>query len=223
MNCFKSFVVFISVLGLVGCGSPKDANKENFKKTLNSYYEKNIIRISPGTFLSSPTFPLTVELRKNTHKSIEKRNLEKTIQFDELVSLGFLSVSEGTKEIRDPFASLSFGSTEKKITVPTKTYALTDKGKKIYNDGFYVGIYKVDEITNFSEPTQAMGYTVTNVNYTVSPSNISKWATKQEIKRAYPFFSKKLKEKQPKRTTLFLMNDGWVHQKDMKNRSKVNK
>jgi hypothetical protein len=161
-----------------------------------------------------------VELLPKEHKAAEEKNLKATKQYDALVSVGFLNVKDTSLE-KDEY----FYTGKKKITVPIKTYSLTEKGKMVFqhidrqsgfdDDGFCAAIYQVNEIKNFSQPSQAMGYTISNVNFTISPHDVSDWAKSPEIIEAFPLLAKKLEQNQLKSTTLFLMNDGWLHEKEM--------
>ncbi len=206
-KCF--FAVILIAFFVTGCSSPKDANKKNFKKAINAHLEKQCILISPRPVFYKQ-FPVTVKLR-NMPKETEK--------FDALVKVGLLEVKTGTTQA---YQSL-FGS--KKITVPTKTYSLSEKGKMDFKSiddglmgtkaGFCIANYEINEIINFSEPSQDMGYTVSQVNYTVSPVNIKDWASNPEVLAAFPRITEKLQKNKKQSATLVLMNDGWTHEKDM--------
>ncbi|MBW1650382.1 MAG: hypothetical protein JRJ44_06860 [Deltaproteobacteria bacterium] len=114
------------------------------------------------------------------------------------------------------------------ITVSTITYSLTDKGKQSFKqvtqrrlfgkwtaEGFYAATYKVDEIINFSEPSQSNGYTISNVNFSVTPHKVADWTKNQAIIDAFPDLPKKLEENQRRSATLILMNNGWVHETEI--------
>ena len=203
---------------LVGCSSPKDASLGNFKKVINGYFDRNCITVSPR----NSKFPVTVELLPSDSKWAEKQNPEKTQQYDALVGIGILDVKDGSAEVKKSIFSAE------KITVGTKTYSLSEKGKELLikntetnlfggsSQGFCVANYKVNEVSNFSEPSQAMGYTISKVNYSISPKNVKEWASNEIIIKSFPRVVSKLEAGQEKSTTLVLMNDGWVHEKEMK-------
>jgi hypothetical protein len=221
MKNLKSIIVSVGlVTALAGCGSPKDASKDNFKNVINGYLDKNCILVSPR----NNKFPVTIELLPPDNKWAEKRNPEKTKQYDALVSIGMLEVKDSTAQVSKGLYSLN-----EKITVPIKIYSLSVKGKEAFtkntrrgffggtNQGFCVATYQVNEVSSFSEPSQAMGYTISNVNYSFSPKDIKDWAANDNISKAFPRLAKSLEENQKKSATLVLMNDGWVHEKEMKN------
>ncbi|VAW44237.1 hypothetical protein MNBD_GAMMA04-249 [hydrothermal vent metagenome] len=191
---------------LAGCSSSKDASKDNFKKVINEYLDRNCIMISTH----NNKFPATINL-DNVWMA------DKIEQYNALASIGMFEVKDGSAQ-----KNKSAFSTEK-ITVPTKIYSLSEKGKDAFtkntlgtNQGFCVATYKVNEVNSFSEPSQAIGYIISNVNFTASPQKIKDWATNGDIIKAFPRLAKRLEENQEKSATLFLMNDGWMHEKEMK-------
>ena len=218
MKSLKLTIISVGlVIFLVGCSSPKDASKNNFKKVINAYLEKNCIRVS----LWKSDFPVIVELLPDDNlETILYPN--KLKQYDALVSIGFLEAKDGTAEINKNMFS------NKIITVQTKVYSLTEKGNQAFqqttqkgffggaNKGFCAGKYKINDVTNFSEPSQSGGHTISNVDFSISPYKINDWANSQIIVDAFPQLAKKLEENQFRSTTLVLMNDGWIHNKEMK-------
>ena len=47
------------------------------------------------------------------------------------------------------------------------------------------------------------------MNYTFSPTSIAEWAKRDDVRTAFLGLESDLKEKQTKRITLVLKNDGW--------------
>jgi hypothetical protein len=212
--------IFISAgfaIALVGCGSPKEASKDNFRSVIDKYLDNSCIMVSPGR----SEFPVTLELRPSNEKWAATRNAETTRKYDALVGIGMLEVQDGSTQVRKNLYN------EEIITVPTKTYTFSKKGEEAYTknegrgffggptQGFCVATYQVNEVSSFSEPSQAMGYTISNVNFSVSPTDVKDWATKEDIKNAFPRLAAKLQQNQKKSATLILMNDGWVHQSEI--------
>jgi hypothetical protein len=215
------FVTAGLLVVLTGCSSPKDASKDNFKNVLNGYYDRNCIMVSPR----KTEFPVTIELQASNSEMAKKLNDGDTNQYEALVKVGLLEVKDGSAQVND-FYSFTPGGSKK--TVPTKTYSLSPKGKETFTkntgkgilssteQGFCAANYQVGEISNFSEPSQSMGYTISNVNYTVSPKNIKEWAKNEAVIQAYPRLAKQLEENKNESAALVLMNDGWVHEREMK-------
>lgn len=133
-----------------------------------------------------------------------------------------LSVEDGEVES----SSFSFG--KKKDFVPAKIYNLTEMGEKEFStytttgfvtnkrSGFCIGNFKVKEVKNFSNPSEMRGYTISHVNYTFSAENIVDWAKSEKIKDAFSSVRKNLDGVKEDNVTLILMNDGWVHEREMK-------
>lgn len=215
----KSALVFlVSAVALTGCSSSKDASKSNFEKVINGYFDRHCVMLSTR----NSNFPVTIELLPSDNKWASKNNPEKTKQYDALAKVGLLDVKDGETK------STSYTISLKNTLVPAKIYSLTEKGKQNFvksegkgltgwsNQGFCVAKLKVDEITGFSDPAQMMGYTVSNVNFSFSPTGVKDWAKNQEVTKAFPSLTGDLEENQQDSIALVLMNDGWVHERDMK-------
>lgn len=217
----KGITPFLYSMGaaflLTGCGSPKEASKDNFKKVINEYLEKNCILVSPR----NSGFPVTLELLPVENKLAAEQNPKKTLQYDALVGIGMLDVYDGSVEGTQGLYSKNI------ITLPTKTYSLSKKGEKNFTRnvskspftrpqrGFCIAKYQVNEVLNYSEPSGAMGYTISNVNYSQFPTKIKGWASDQAIRKAFPGLARQLESNQHATATLVLMNDGWKHEKEI--------
>ncbi|MES9905131.1 MAG: hypothetical protein ABW168_20965 [Sedimenticola sp.] len=218
----KSQISRIVVLGfslfIIGCTSPSDASKYNFKQAINNHLEKNCITISTKES-NFPVEILTLEaLGKGSGmpevelRRLEKKDIEKTRQYAALTKIGFLSANEKTKKGR-------YGSTYKLIT-----YTLTENGRELFEQsqrmaskkGFCAARYMVSKIVNYSEPSEANGYTVSYVNFTISPHEVSDWASDQAILGAFPSLTNELENNQSRTAMLVLMSDGWVYEKEIK-------
>jgi hypothetical protein len=204
----RFIVLILLVLALAGCWSKKDASKGNFENVINEYLERNSITISP----LRTDFPVTIELPSKDSIGLEMEQ-ENINQYEALVGIGFLEVKNESVEIQSNLFH------EEKTTVPGKIYSLTEKGKQALDQtnkrGFCVATYEVDEISNFSEPSETMGYTVSHVNFTLSPHNILNWAKDENVVEAFPDLKELLEEHQSQSATLVLMNEGWIHAEDM--------
>jgi hypothetical protein len=207
-NLTKFIVPIVLGLMLAGCWSKKDAGKGNFENVINKYLERNPITISP----LRTDFPVTIELPAKDSIGLEAEQ-ENINQYEALAGIGFLEVKSESVEIQSNFFH------EEKTTVPAKIYSLTEKGKQALDQknkrGFCVATYEVDEISDFSEPSETMGYTISHVNYTVSPHNIVDWVKDERVVEAFPLLKELLEKHQSQSATLVLMNDGWIHAEDM--------
>lgn len=212
MSDFRMSTILILLLTItfVGCDSRKDASVSNFTNVLNDYYENNCLLISPGDV----NFPVTII---EGEVNFGRKNPEK---YKALEDAGILESKEITVYENKDFLS------KEKVEVPAKVYSMTDYGKDLFmesslggtfsglNKGFRIAKYKVEEIKNFSEPSQAMAYNISKVNYSYSPVDIQEWAKNRNIEKAFPWLSRQLQNEQKTTAILILMNDGWVHQKE---------
>lgn len=199
-----SLATLVIIGAITSCGSSsKDATKENFMKVLDNYHqEKGCIiasLIGDDDFLEG----VTVSLRRPDDAK----------QHDALVEVGILQSQDGVTE--EPF---------RKTKIPTKTYTLTEEGKKIYqteknhfgsSSGFCVAKYKVSEVLNFSEPSVISGYTVSHVTYSAVAQDVASWASNKNFQKAFTRVAEQLQGEQQQKATLVLLDSGWVHEKEL--------
>jgi len=200
---------------LAACGSSKNANNGNFEKALNAHFQRDCITIQPFVMAAEGNgYPMTVVMQQKNdfikQAQVDQNNATITRAVDALVKAGVLSVSDGTKQEKSLFGN-------REITVPTKVYALTDAGKKaIVNPAgtaMCIGHYKVDEIVRFTEPSNAMGQTISTVSFTVSPVDVPDWAKSEDVQKLYGL-NTKLAEHAKATRTVVLASDGWVDDSD---------
>lgn len=200
---------------LAACSSSKDANNGNFEKALNAHFAKDCITIQPFLMAADGrSYPMTVELQQKnnftTQAQVDQNNANATQPVDVLVKAGVLSVSDGTKKVKP-----MFGTGE--MAVPTKVYTLTDVGKKaiVSADGtaMCVGHYKVDEIVRFTQPNNALGQTISDVSFTVSPVDVPDWVKSADVQKVYGLGNKLAEHSKATRTVL-LASDGWIDASD---------
>ncbi|WP_244818593.1 hypothetical protein [Caballeronia sp. Lep1P3] len=203
---------------LAACGSPKEASNSNFEKAINKHYAKDCITIHPfAASADGRSYPITVALQEKApyqqQAQVDQSNALTTSSFDALVDAGVLSVATGTKQRK---AWLS----EKEFTVPAKIYSLTDAGKKalVQPDGadLCVGHYKVDDVTRFSEPSNALGHTISEVAFTMSAVDVPDWAKNDKVAKQYRL-DQALAPHIKGNRTLVLASDGWIDSADFSN------
>jgi hypothetical protein len=205
----------IFTLMLAACSSPKDANNGNFEKAIDAHFAKDCINIQPFVMAADGhSYPMTVSLQQKnafiSQAQVDQDNANVTRPLDVLVQAGVLSVSDGTKKEKP-----MFGNGE--ITVPTKVYTLTDTGKKAIvssdSTAMCVGHYKVDEVVRFTQPNNALGQTVSEVSFTVSPVDVPDWANSADVQKVYGL-GNKLAEHIKATRTVVLASDGWIDAND---------
>lgn len=207
-------LTLLSIL-LAACSSSKDATNSNFERAANAHFSKNCIKLKPVVFSAqNNSFPLTVALQTknnfNKQEQLDNDNANRTRPLDLLVKAGILSVQDSTKKEMPLFGKVE-------VVVPTKIYSLTDLGKKSLeredSTGFCIGHYKVDEVVRFSQPNNAFGQTVSQVNLAVSPVDVPKWVENDDLQKFYKL-DQTLAKHQKATRTFVLASDGWIDGKD---------
>lgn len=199
-NSYKiaAMAALVSSFVIAGCDSPKDASKDNFKKVINKVESQHCININAIGFSE---FPYETSVKVEPYE-VKKRN-----KLDELFKVGVLDRKESTRELKNAFGTV-FGKED------TYIYTLTELGKKsVINGegGFCVGHYSVDDIVNYTEPTDSEweGGKVSKVNYTKSPIDVVEWVKKLDNNDAFSELKDELSGQQKDKTTVILKNDGW--------------
>jgi hypothetical protein len=202
---------------LAACGSSKEASNSNFEKALNKHYAKECITVEPVTLSGDGNkYPVTIVLQtKDSYgeAKADAMNAQTTRYFDGLVDAGVLAVSTGTKQEKSWLGNREF-------TAPTKIYSLTDAGKKalVQPDSLAlcIGHYKVDDVTRFSEPSNALGHTIPEVAFTVSPVDVPDWAKDDKLTKLYRL-DQRLSAHAKANRTMVLASDGWIDSADFNN------
>lgn len=186
-------VCTLLTLSIAGCGdSTKTASKANFEKVLNDHFEKNCLAITTKAL----NFPYTFDPMVYASLGVEK---------------GMDEVHKGFKALSPLFALVDVGLLTSKKKEATYTFTLTPKGEQFYQapNKFSIGTAKVDTIESFSEPSQANGYTVCEVNFIYSLYTPHEWAKNYTVRSEFPDLSRNY-TKQKGSATLVLMNYGWM-------------
>lgn len=208
----RSCVSAIGVaLLLAACSSANDASKGNFAKAINAQLAERCISVNPGGLLmNGNAYPLSAPVKTAgkygfetiTEAQAKTANDQEFAKADALVKVGLLAE-------KDAPVKPMFG----KEMVPGRVYTLTDEGKKALQRADYsalcVGHYKVDEVVDFTVPGNAMGATISEANYTYSPTGVASWATNDAVKTAFSGLASELASGQKGRATMVLKNNGW--------------
>lgn len=194
---------------MTGCGSAKDANKDNFENAINAQLNESCIGVQfpLNMFSTTTTFPISIQLiqsRRSDPDQVAKQNAEMLAPYEALVGAGLLAGSDGQVK------QTSWGGEKE---APGKIYSLTDAGKKaLYkptSTAFCAGRLKVNEVINFTEPGNAMGVTISQVTYTVKAVDVPAWAQSEAVKSAFPKLANQIENQSERQATLILQNDGW--------------
>lgn len=205
------FAAIAATTLLAGCGSSKDASKSNFQTAIDKAMTKDCVVVGPGVnlFAASHAYPVSMALSQpnmfQNPDQTKKINDRMTAPYEALVKAGLL---EG-KDDQVPM----LGNNSQKV--PGRTYAVTETGKKFLVDAdrttFCAAHYKVDEVTEFTQPGTAMGgQTMSMAKFTYSAVDIADWAKSDDVKAVYTDLNKSLTPKREGRAELVLMNDGWT-------------
>ncbi len=205
----KLLLVFLPlVLILFACSNPRDANKHNFKKSLQDFYTDKSMDISLNY-----NFPLELDTTRLSYK-------RKSKVLNELVTLGLLSSTDLFQKEKAHFLTTNSNQLKK---VLWKKYSLTEKGKSVsskFSSGTnfcYGKGYVVHEILNFTEPADMLGNRISKVTYNLSSVHIEDWAKESSVLKE--FYHSVLEDinslSVPLKTqaVLVLTNNGWMHEK----------
>ena len=200
-----------AALLMSACGNdPNAANEANFEKALNAHYAqmKQCVRIG-----SAPNADGIIQ-EFRTDGSVQDKQLP---FYNGLVSLGLLeavSYQKDTKNFsgqvtgKDDWVGYKFSDNGKAYLRPA------DMDKGAFSTGarqLCYGTPEVVEITNFTKPADAMGVTVTNVQYTYRLVDVAPWASDTELTTQFEWLSERTASNSiEKDDDLVLTNSGWA-------------
>lgn len=184
----------IALTALAGCSSKDDASVSNFQNVLQTYYDE---QSEPATCLAGTIgeFPYT------------KPD----------VTWGF----DNAEEHLDALAAADLVE-----QVGPKTYELTETGQSAFqpDNGFCFGTVTVAEVTNFTEPNERGGFTISQVHYTVDVEDRPSWSQNETLVDTFALSDTGLRttglmsrndNPEQKKMILVKTNNGWVTEHDM--------
>ena len=198
------------VILLTACSDPNKASEGNLKKGLETYYEQNkaiCLRLP-----ESSEFPI--------------KDTTGDIKLDALSDMGLFTKTEGTYTFKTSY----FYDGKQEVEVqgylysPTKEieeYLVRREPSDFYSSTYHelcFGKIKDVKVTNFTEPTPAMGALVTKVQYTYTLTDIPHWAYNDLVQYAFSEgafedifcdLTCKLKQNQAS-TRMMLTTQGWM-------------
>ncbi|PCC20593.1 hypothetical protein [Halomonas sp. JB37] len=193
----RSVALSASLLAiLAGCSSQDDASVSNFQNVLQTYYDN---KAEPVTCIAGTIdeFPYTA------NKSGISWGLgNKEEQLEALTAAGLVKQSDAD------------------------TYQLTETGQSAFqpDDGFCFGKMTVAEVTNFTEPSERGGFTISQVNYTVEVEGRPDWSRNETLVDTFGLSESGLRATglmsrddtpEQKKMILVKTNNGWVTEREM--------
>jgi hypothetical protein len=217
-------VFALSVIALAGCSNPKEANKSNFEHAVNEWIEKlpPCLDVPNGT-VTAPgqkydALPAYVEAVPKTQPFAEESRQRRLAPLDALVDAGLMKKTPTEIEQQN-----MFGGAERKVAVIA--YDFTNEGTAAFKDdagsstmggkrsGLCYGKPHVDEVTNFTQPADMMGMTLSQVSYKYHLADLPAWAKNAKVKAAFPDLARNTAESLDAKAAVVLTNDGWKHEK----------
>lgn len=175
---------------LAACSSAKDANKANFGKAVQDHLDNQ-----SGLCVAIPASELPFTLKSN---DLLTRNQK--VRADALREAGALE--------------------------PAVEYQITEMGKKHFfppvaegfgqRAAFCTGKYSIVTVDNFTEPSDAMGQKVSEVNFRYKVDAPAEWARSQGLRDAYKNVANEIQGDIQGKATLILTNNGWMHERMFK-------
>lgn len=209
--------VFISGAALLaaGCGGsdPKAATEKNFEIALNAHFKKFRECLTVGGRPDEGGF-----VKKFTAVQVDRGGTQVDF-FKGLVRLGLMETAETTTETRN------WG---KVITQDYISYRFTDKANPFLrpaelDTGFFAtgfkelcfGTPEVIEVTNFTEPADALGVKLSTVKYTYKYVDVAPWANEPVFTSRFKWLPEKISATSLEGSEdLILTNSGWMHHKE---------
>lgn len=198
MNPHWNLVIYTAALSLLAaCDDPLGANKANFQKVLQGYYDAHPV-------CASISFKLPIEFRSDSDAARKQ-------QLEPLVRAGLISVE--TIQKNDSAAP------GQALAADYLRYAPTAVGEKVIRkgaNGFLGGTdicfahRKVVNVESFTEPVEVMGMTVSRVTYDYDLKDVELWAKGADIAVAFPQIETMLAKSDHQATDVLVQTkQGW--------------
>ena len=216
-NSIKAILLLSGAALLPACGNDtKAANDANFERALNAHYAqmKQCVKIG-----SEP----------NADGIIQEFRTDGTVQdkqvpfYNGLASLGLLEAVTYQKDTKNfsgqvtgkaDWVGYKFSSKGESFLRPVSL----DKGA--FSTGarqLCYGKPQVVEIVNFTEPAEAMGAKVSNVQYTYRLIDVAPWANDPALTNQFEWLTERISSDSiTKDDDLVLTDNGWAHHSVLK-------
>jgi hypothetical protein len=177
------WLMFLSVLLLIGCASKKDANEKNFSEALNSYLAKKG-QLCLGIPSTWPVDLNEAERRGGMGTAAEMAALEKA---------GLVRSHETETEYTPPLSS-------RPMRAKVLRYEMTESGKTFYREKDRLGLggnnvvqgdlcfgqQVLDKIVKWDGPIVAGDSNEATVFYTYRIENLADWTKNPDIQQVFP-------------------------------------
>ena len=211
-NSIKAILLLSGAALLPACGNdPNAANDTNFERALNTHYAqmKQCVKIG-----SKPNADGIIQ-EFRTDGSMQDKQLP---FYNGLVNLGLLEAVTYQKDTKN-FSGQVTGKAD------WVGYKFSDYGRTFLRPAeldrgamspgarqLCYGTPEVVEIINFTEPADAMGATVSNVQYTYRLVDVAPWANDPAVTVQDEWLRERIaSDVIPKDDDLVLTNNGWAH------------
>ena len=216
-NLTKAILILSGAALLSACGNDsKAANNANFEKALNAYYAQMKQCVKIGSKPNSDG--IIQEFR--TDGSVQDEQLP---FYNGLASLGLLEAVIYQKDTKN-FSGQVTGKAD------WVGYKFSNKGesflrpssleKGAFRTGarqLCYGTPQVVEIVNFTEPAEAMGAKVSNVQYTYRLVDVAPWASDPALTNQFEWLTERISSDSiTKDDDLVLTDNGWAHHSVLK-------
>ena len=216
-NLTKAILLLSGAALLSACGNDsKAANNANFEKALNAYYAQMKQCVKIGSKPNSDG--IIQEFR--TDGSVQDKQLP---FYNGLVSIGLLEAVTYQKDTKNfsgqvtgkaDWVGYRFSNKGESFLRP----ASLDKGA--FSTGarqLCYGTPQVVEIVNFTEPAEAMGAKVSNVQYTYKLVDVAPWASDPALTNQFEWLTERISSDSiTKDDDLVLTDNGWAHHSVLK-------
>ncbi|MBN3859013.1 hypothetical protein GKC56_00360 [Neisseriaceae bacterium PsAf] len=182
------------LVALVGCSDPKAANEKNFKKVIQAHLDEYGDQV------------ICINAPVGQEQNVIAENDVKYPFAAALTSAGLLKEEKLSN------------NNDTEATIAQSNFTLTDEGQKFVKaqnanaTDFCSGKFTVEKINNFTEPADALGETISKVDYRVKVKDLADWATNEEVQTLYPGLKPLTNpEGYDVKSILGLTNNGWEY------------
>lgn len=197
-----SGTLFIAAAMLASCGSKKDASKANFKAAIQAELDTEPQCIVATLPRDIPSWDGRFGTDRELESLVRAGLVRRTQVMMKRSSMDWMLEDRRPKQVSG--YRYDFSDTGKKYVV--QVHGLMGTAPALC-----YGKKKVVDIVRYSEPSPAMGMTVSQVTYTWRLTDIAEWARNPEVEKTFHTQQWLATADTPKeaQASLALSNDGW--------------
>lgn len=188
----RTALLVMSVMLLAACDDSQSASTANFRKALQSYYDRHPVCVSLA-------FTLPADMSAGGNELMRP-------QLDALAKAGVLKKSETNQS----GPALPRGSVRYSVAPGNEKFVHAGHDSFLGGTDLCFATKKITKVESFTKPAQVMGRKVSQITYDFELVDVAPWARNAAITKVFPGIKVALSQSPGKETEAMTLTDkGW--------------